>query len=105
MAYRGDNNQFLMRYTVTEDGWAGFLGKRDAFTAVSANVLLNVGVEKFSRRLYLRGGRWRYVAIGLLVAKATDNLVAGIHNERLQAGIDGRVRQMTGYRGTIVWSR
>jgi hypothetical protein len=103
MAYRADNT-FLMQYTVTEDGWASFLGRRDAFTAVSANVLLNVGVERFSNRLYLRGGRWRYVAIGLLVAKATSNLVAGINNERLQTGIDGHVRQLTGYRGVIVWS-
>ena len=104
MAYRASNNTFLMRYTVTEDGWASFLGKRDTVTAVGANVFLNVGVERFSKRLYLRGGRWRYVAIGLLVAKATDNLVAGIHNEQLQAGIDGRVRQLTGYRGAIVWT-
>ncbi|MDR3582155.1 MAG: hypothetical protein P4L67_02675 [Candidatus Pacebacteria bacterium] len=105
MAYRADNNTLLMHYTVTEVGWAGCLGRQNTFTAVSANVLLNVGVERFSNRLYLRGGRWRYVAIGLLAAKATDNLVAGINNERFQAGIDGRVRQLTGYRGVIVWSR
>jgi hypothetical protein len=103
MAY-GSNNLFLMRYVVTEDGWAGCLGKRDAFTASGANVLLNLGISELSRRWYRRGGRWRIAAIGLNGAKATDNLIAGIRNDRLNASIDQRVRTLTGYRGVIIWS-
>ena len=102
MAYR-TNNTFLMRYVVTEDGWARCFGSRNAFTAASANVLLNAGITRFSDRLYRRGGRWRIVAVGLLVAKATSNTLAGVQNLELQADIDNNVRKMTGYRGAIVW--
>lgn len=102
MAYRSDNT-FLMRYTVTEDGWARCLGNRNAFRASAANALLDVGVSELSRRWYRRGGRWRIAAISLNVAKATDSLVAGIQNERLNASIDQRVSRATGYRGVIVW--
>jgi hypothetical protein len=51
-----------------------------------------------------RGGRWRTAATILNVAKATDNLVCGIHNLRAVGGINGQVRQATGYTGPIVWS-
>jgi hypothetical protein len=102
MAYRS-NNTFLMRYEVTEDGWAGCLGKRDAFTASTANILLNVGIAELSHRWYRRGGRWRIAAIALNGAKATDSLVAGIRNRQLNASIDQRVSTLTGYRGVIVW--
>ncbi len=104
MAYRKDNT-FLMRYEVTENGWAGCFGKRDAFTASSANILLNVGIAELSRRLYRRGGHWRIAAITLNLAKGTGGMMAGIHNAQLDTSIDQRVRTLTGYHGVIVWSR
>jgi len=103
MAYRSDET-FLMRYVVTEDGWAAFLGNRSAFRASAANVLLNVGIAELSRHWYRRGGCWRVAALTLNVAKATDSLVAGVRNEQLNASIDQRVRNSTGYRGVILWS-
>jgi hypothetical protein len=102
MAYRG-NGSFLMRYVVTENGWARCMGNRDAFGVTAANVALNLGVWEASRRLFRRGGRWRILAIGLVVAKATASTWAGVHNIGLEAGINQKVRKATGYRGAIVW--
>ncbi len=104
MAYRKDDNAFLMRYVITEVGWAGTFAKRDAFAASTANILLNVGVAETSRRLYHRGGRWRMAAIGLNLAKGGVGMIAGYHNQQLNGSIDQRVRMLTGYRGAIVWS-
>jgi hypothetical protein len=102
MAYRS-NGTFLMRYAVTENGWAKCLGDRDAFAASGANVFLNLGVAEVSRRWYRRGGRWRIAAVALEGAKATDSLIAGVRNERISANVDSRVRTLTGYRGVVVW--
>ena len=103
-ALRSDG-AFLSHYYVVEKGWAGFLGRRDAFTAVSANVLLNVGIDRFSHRLYARGGRWRAIAIGTNVLKGTFNALAAGSNIRSDERIDRKVRLATGYGGRIVWSR
>jgi hypothetical protein len=72
---------------------------------VTANILLNAGIAELSYRWYRRGGRWRIAAIALDGAKATDSLVAGIRNNQLNASLDKRVSNLTGYRGVIVWSR
>lgn len=102
MAYRS-NGVFLMRYVVTEGGWARCFGKRDAYTAVTANVLLNAATEELSRRLYRRGGRWRLAALGVNLYKATSSTLAGVHNLNVEAGIDQHIQNWTGYRGAIIW--
>ena len=102
-AYRSDGS-FLAHYDVIETGWAGFLGNRDPFTVVTANVILNAGVDRFSRRLYARGGRWRVLAIGVPLLKGTLNSIAAGNNIRFDRRIDGQVRLATGYKGQIVWS-
>jgi hypothetical protein len=102
MAYR-TNNTFLMRYTVTEEGWTRCFGDQNMFAASAGNMFLNFGVDEVSRRMFRRGGRWRYAAIALEVAKTADNAFAGAHNLGLQRDIDKSVQQMTGYRGVIVW--
>jgi hypothetical protein len=99
------NGTFLTHYYVKETGWAGFLGDRDAFTAVGANVLLNAGIDRYSRKLYSRGGRWRTVGIGVLLAKGTLNAIAAGSNIRNGDRIDRQVRMATGYKGQIIWSR
>ncbi len=102
MAYRG-NGSFLMRYVVTEKGWARCMGNRNAFGVTAANVALNLGVLVASRRLFRRGGRWRILAIGFVVAKATASTWAGVRNIQLEGGINQQVRHDTGYRGAILW--
>ena len=103
-AYRSDGS-FLTQYYVNETGWAGFLGKRDAFTAVGANVFKNVLVDRYSRRLYARGGRWRTLAFGINILQGVINSVAAGSNIRSDERIDRKVRLATGYGGRIVWSR
>ncbi len=103
-ASRSDGT-FLTHYYAVESGWAGYLGRTDSFTAVGANVILNVAVDRFSRRLYARGGRWRALAIGTNVLKATLNTIAAGNNVRRSERIDSQVRIATGYQGQILWSR
>jgi hypothetical protein len=102
-AYRSDNI-FLTHYYPVESGWAGCFGNRDAFTAVGANVVLNVGVDLVSRSLYARGGRWRALAFGALLLKGTFNVIAASNNIRNDERINADVRLATGYRGQIIWS-
>lgn len=102
-ALRSDGS-LLAHYYVVETGWAGFLGRRDPVTAVAANAFLNFEVDRFSRRLYARGGRWRAVAIGALLAKGAFNTVGAVNNIRSDERIDGQVRLATGYQGQIGWS-
>lgn len=101
-AYRSDKI-FLTHYYVVESGWAGVFGKRNAFTAVGANVFLNVGIDRFSHRLYARGGRWRALAFGTILMKGTFNVIAAGNNIRNDERINHRVRLATGYRGQILW--
>ncbi len=103
MAYRADG-KFLTRYYVVEKGWARYFGDRSPLAASTANAALNAGVMLLSSRLYLRGGRWRYAAVALVLAKAGMNVYGGIQNERYLGSIDGSVRRETGYRGVIIWS-
>jgi hypothetical protein len=95
---------FLTHYYVRETGWAGFLGRRDAFTAIGANVFKNAVMDRYSRGLYARGGRWRTVAFGMNIAQAVFSSVAAGNNIRLDGRINQQVRLATGYRGLIVWS-
>jgi hypothetical protein len=99
------NGTPLTHYYVKEMGWAGFLGDRDPWTAVAANVFLNYEIDRYSRRLYARGGHWRAIAIGTNVLKGTLNSIAAGENMRNDARIDQQVRLATGYKGQIVWSR
>jgi hypothetical protein len=99
------NGMFLTHYYVEEEGWAGVFGRRDALTAVVANVLLNAGIDRFSRKLYSRGGRWRALAYGVLLSKGTLNAVAAGSNIWNDERINGQVRLATGYKGQIVWSK
>jgi len=103
-AYRSDGI-LLAHYYVKETGWAGFLGSRDPYTAVAANVILNVGVDRLGRRLYARGGRWRAAAFGVNILKGTLNSIAAGNNIRSDERIDDKVRLSTGYKGKIVWSK
>jgi len=104
IAHRTDQS-VLGYFYGTEVGWAGsVVGKRNTSAVVAANVLLNFGVERLSRTLYRKGGRWRLLAIGLCLWKATDSTVAGVGNFRFNAGIDARLRTATGYQGKIIWS-
>lgn len=103
MAYRADGSA-LASYHGREVGWAKVFGERNTSAAVGANVALNAGLSVLSRNLYRRGGRWRVLAIGLNVLKGTDNLAAGIHNIRYNAGVDSQIRSATGYRDQISWS-
>ena len=99
------NGTPLTHYYVKETGWAGFLGARDPWTAVAANVFLNYEIDRYSRKLYLRGGHWRAVGIGALLVKGTLNTIAAGNNIRGDERIDRQVRLATGYNGQIVWSR
>jgi hypothetical protein len=105
-ALRSDGS-FLTHYYVVEKGWAGFLGNRNCVTAVAANVALNVAVDRFSRKLYARGGRWRGVAIAALLAKGTFNVIGASNNIRSDSDerIDNQVRLATDYRDQIRWSQ
>ncbi len=104
VAFRADGSVLGCFYG-TEAGWAGpIVGRRNANGAIAANVLLNFGVAYLSQNLYRRGGGWRYLAVGLNMWKATDSTMAGIHNIRLDAGINDRLRAATGYGGNISWS-
>jgi hypothetical protein len=99
------NGTPLTHYYVKETGWAGCLGERDPWTAVAANVFLNYEIDRYSRKLYLRGGHWRAVGIGALLVKGTLNTIAAGNNIRNDERIDRQVRLATGYNGRIVWSR
>jgi hypothetical protein len=103
-ALRSDGT-FLAHYYVEEKGWAGVFGRRDTLTAVAGNVLLNAGIDCFSRRLYSRGGKWRVLAYGLVLSKGTLNAIAAESNIRNDERIDSRVRLATGYKGLILWSK
>lgn len=93
------------RFYGTETGWAGcIVGRRNANGAIAANVLLNFGVSYVSRDLFRRGGKWRYLAVGLNMWRATDSTMAGVDNFRLDAGINDRLRMEAGYNGKIIWS-
>jgi hypothetical protein len=103
---RREDRSFLMNYPIRETGWAGRLGIRNAGGVVAANVALNFGIDLLGQKLYRKGGRWRFLAIGLNLFKGTDNAMAGIHNlGYCGGGLDQRIRQATGYRGQIVWTR
>jgi hypothetical protein len=102
-AYRSDG-MLLTHYYVEETGWAGFLGRRDMFTAVGANVIKNALIDRYSRRLYSRGGRWRTVAFGMNILQGTLNSIAAGNNICSDERIDRQVRLATGYGGRIVWS-
>lgn len=104
LALRTDGSS-LGRYNGVETGWAGVLGKRNTFAATTANIGLNFGVNLLSRRIYRRGGAWRWVAIGLNLWKGTDSWMAGAHNVNVGASFDRRVRLATGYQGRIIWRR
>lgn len=99
------NGAPLTHYYVKETGWAGYLSSTDASTVVLSNVALNCGVDWLSRRLYARGGRWRTIAVGALLAKGTFNIISASNNIRNDGQVDNQVRTATGYRGLIVWSR
>jgi len=103
-ALRSDG-ALLGHYYVAEQGWAGVFGRRDPYTAIAANVILNYEVDRFSRRLYARGGRWRMLSYGLLTLKGATNTWAAASNIRNSERIDAQVRLATGYRGQIVWAR
>jgi len=98
------DGSYLTRYYTTESGWAGVFGNRDPVSAVTANVALNAVIDRYSRRLYARGGRWRTVGIGVLLARGTINSMAAVHNIRFGGRIDDQVRLATGYKGQIIWS-
>jgi hypothetical protein len=103
-ALRNDGT-FLAHYYVKEEGWAGIFGRRDMATAVIANVLLNVELDRLSRKLYSRGGRWRVIAYGVVLSKGTLNALAAGGNIRDDGRINQQVRVATGYRGLILWSK
>ena len=100
----GSDGLIVARYYAEEQGWAGMFGKRDAWTAVTANVFLNAGIDRYSRRLSARGGRWRALGYGMNFAKAAFNTGAAISNIRNNERIDQRVRRATGYKGPIYWT-
>lgn len=102
-AYMSDG-QFLTHYYTTEDGWAGVFGKRDPVSATLANGIKNAMLERFTYRLYERGGRWRILGFGLNFLQGGISSAAAIHNIRFGGRIDEQVRLATGYRGQIVWS-
>ncbi len=104
IARQGTDGKFLGRYRGTETGWASFVGDRSASKVVLANALLNLAVDWSARRLYRRGGKWKYLAIGLNLCKGTASFVGGVHNVRVNADANGVVRRTTGYTGRIVWS-
>jgi hypothetical protein len=103
-AYREDGT-FLTNYYVVETGWTRYFGDRSPGAASVANSALNAGVMMLSRRLYRRGGRWRFAALALVLAKAGANLDGGIRNERFSESIDHRVQLATGYKGVVLWSQ
>lgn len=92
----GSNGLIIAHYYAEEQGWAGIFGRRDAWTAVTANVLLNATIDRYGRRLYARGGRWRALGYGVIIAKATFNSMAAIGNIRSNGRIDQRIQRMTG---------
>ena len=102
---RQANGSFLMNYPSHEVGWASRIGIHNTGGVVAANVGLNLGAELLSRKLYGKGGHWRYLAIGLNLFKGTGNTVAGYQNIGYMEGLDSRIRQATGYTGRIVWTR
>ncbi len=63
-----------------ETGWGRCFGPHNTSAVVAWNVGLNLGTEFLSRKIYQRGGKWKYVATGLNVLKGTGNLAAGFHN-------------------------
>ncbi len=102
---RREDRTFLMRYPSVEKGWARCLGNRNTSAVIGANVALNVGIGMLSRRIYRKGGRWRWLALGLNVLRCTQSFGAGIGNIEYGNSINGQVRQATGYSGRIIWSR
>lgn len=102
IALRSDGTP-IAHYDGVEKGWAGIFGRRDPYTAVAANVILNAGIDRFSRRLYTRGGRWRALSYGMVLSKGALNMLAGAGNIRHDSRIDAQVRLATGYQGAITW--
>lgn len=101
-----NSGAFLTHYYAVETGWsAPIVGSRDTTGVVVANVLVNAGIDLLDRRLYQRGGKWKFVAVSLNVLKGTGNIVCGIRNIRTNEGIDQVVRMRTGYKGAVIWSR
>jgi hypothetical protein len=94
-AHRSDG-LIIAHYYGYERGWVGIFGRRDAWTAVTANVLKNVVIDRYSRRFYARGGRWRALGYGLIVAQAAFNLIDATSNVRSNERIDQRVQRATG---------
>ncbi len=92
----GSDGLIIAHYYAEEQGWAGMFGKRDVWTAVTANVLLNAAIDRYSRRLFARGGRWRALGCGVNIAKAAFNAGAAISNIRSNGRIDQRIQRMTG---------
>ncbi len=95
------SGKFLMAWSVRETGWARFVGAKNTSGVTSANVLMNVGVDMLSQRLYRRGHR--RIALLVVLAKATGNWYDGINNMRALGNIDKRVQLQTGYQGAVVW--
>lgn len=102
---RQANGVFLMRYPNREVGWVSRFGVQNTGGVVAANVGLNLGIDLLSRRIYRKGGRWRYLAIGLNLFKGSDSTMAGFHNIGYMDNLDSRIRQATGYTGRIIWTR
>ena len=100
----GADGTFLMSYHGSEAGWAKFAGSRNAGAAVALNVAMNAGVSFLSHRLYERGGKWRWLAIGMNLYKGTDSFMAARHNMGIPASVNRYVRAETGYQGQITWS-
>ena len=96
---------FLTHYYAQETGWAAMAGPRNTNGVVLSNVALNLGIDLLNRKLYRRGGKWRFVAMSLNVLKGTGNIVCGVNNIRTNEGIDKVVQVQTGYKGIVVWSR
>jgi len=63
-----------------EAGWAKCFGRNNTAGVLAANGAVDFGVSFASRRIYRMGGRWRYLAIAMNVARATGIASDGIHN-------------------------
>ena len=103
--YKSDGT-LLTHYYTTEDGWTGdVFGKRDLAAALLGNGIKNALLERFTYRLYERGGRWRALGYGLNFLQGSLSLGAGVHNVRFDGQIDRQVRLATGYKGLFHWGR
>jgi len=101
-ALRADGS-LLAHYYPQEVGWAAFLGNRNKFVAVGANVGANALETWVANRLYRRGKWGKVFATGLNVTQGTFSLLGGIHNIKFGSNIDGRIHTATDYAGHIKW--